>query len=159
MRTVSFRSISSGGLGRQSLASPNNLCWLIKAPTGQKTLFSTFPKDSCELERTGHYEVMVQISVVNPCSTSWQRETVKCLAVTGSCQRGIIFLFVPVLERNVYVSVQINILFYIFVSVQYYGTLHVASYRISSVECKRHVAIGSGKFEQVIMEKTNNNIP
>ena len=41
MRTVSFRSISSGGLGRQSLASPNNLCWLIKAPTGQ--IINCFP--------------------------------------------------------------------------------------------------------------------
>ena len=84
---------------------------LVLADKGplQAKLFSTFPKKRSEPQHKGHYGVMVQISAVNPCSTSWHRDTVKCLAVTGSCQRGIIFVFVPVLQKNVYVSVQINL--------------------------------------------------
>ena len=122
--------------------------WLIKVPTGHN-VFNFSKKESSELQRTGHYEVMVQISAVKLCSTSWQPDTVKCLAVTGSCQRGIILCLHRYFKRMC-MRRGADKFIYIVVSVQYYGTLQVASYRITSVECKRHVAISSGKLEEVI---------
>ena len=66
-------------------------------------------------------------------------------------------MLAPLLQKNVYVSVRINL--FIVVSVQYYGTFQVASYRITSVECKRHAAISSGKLDEVIIYIFLNSTP